>query len=217
MSLELKIHKGYKPQEVEDFFAGRGWVVEYINIEKEKVVNAEEGLAAQCIDGRMGKNTKIKRHGPKLPGGSYSIAALKTGGDAVGFNEAAALLKKFGYRAGTHDFCGFLHLWQTGELSAVRYRLILPEDISHREWITAKHKQWEGVHFGIPEEHKEHEEEALVFNPFVGLTSKARKDRFGYDHWLMQILGVPGRRAMHLVAETVEKLSHHKKIEILTK
>ncbi len=217
MTLELKTHPSYKPQAVEDFFAKRGWIVEYIRAENESVVEAEQGLAAQCIDGRMGKNKKIKKDGPKLPGASYSIAALKTGGDAVGFNEAAVLLKNLGYRAGTHEHCGFLDLWMNGGLLAARHRLELPEGMDHKRWVTLKHKQWQGVHFGIPAEHKAHEEEALVFNPFIGLTSKARKDRFGYDHWLMQVLGVSGSRAMHLVAETVEKVSHSRRIEILIK
>ncbi|MBI2337668.1 hypothetical protein HYU95_00635 [Candidatus Daviesbacteria bacterium] len=217
MSLELKTHPRYNPEEVAEFFTGRGWEVEYVRASNEELVEAEKGLAVQCIDGRMGKNQKIKGHGPKLPGGVYSIAALKTGGDIIGFNAAAALLRKLGYRAGTHVDCAFLRLWMKGDLLTVRHRLALPGGLDPKKWVPMKHKQWEGEHFGIAEEHREHEEEALVFNPFVEVTSQARRDRFGYDHGLMQVLGVPARRAMHLVAETVEKASHRRKIEILTK
>lgn len=217
MAIEFKTHSNYKPAEVEELFSGRGWKVEYVRVSNEDLVEAEEGLAVQCIDGRMGKNKKIRRHGPKIPGGVYSVAALQTGGNVIGFNEAASLLRKWGYRAGTHVDCGFLYLWANGELSAVRHRLELPIGLDLQTWVTMKHKQWEGVHFGISEEDHEHEEEALILNPYIGHTTKARKDRFGYDHGLMQLLGIPGRRAMHLVAETVERLSHHRKIEILTK
>jgi len=217
MAIELKTHHRYSQAEVESFFGSRGWGVEFVRVSNVDVAEAEEGLAVQCIDGRLGKNKKIKRHGPKLPGGSYSIAALKTGGNVVGFNEAASLLRKLGYRAGTHKYCGFFELWMSGELQAVKHRLELPGGLDHQTWVTMKHKHWEGEHFGIPEEHKEHEEEALIFNPFLGLTSQARKERFGYDHGLIQLLGIPGRSGMRLVAETVEKLSPHRKVEILTK
>lgn len=217
MAIELKTHPSYRPSEVEAFFVGRGWGVEYVRASNENLVVAEEGAAVECIDGRLGKREHIKKHGPKLPGGSYAITALRTGGNTVGFNEAAVLLKRLGYRAGTHECCGFLELWLNGELQAAKHRLELPGGLDHKTWVTMKHRQWKGKHFDILEEHKKHEEEALTFNPFVGVTSQARKDRFGYDHGLMQVLGVPERRAMYLVAETVEKLCHHRKIEILTK
>lgn len=213
----LKTHPYYRPAEVEAFFGERGWGVEFVKVSNVDLVEAEEGLAVECIDGRFGKLQQKKKHGPKLPGGSYSVAALKTGGNIVGFNEAASLLKKLGYRAGTHELCGFFELWMQGGLTAVQHKLELPRGVDHKNWVIRKHKQWEGVHFGISEKHEKHEEEALIFNPFLGFTPQARKDRFGYDHGLMQLLGIHGRRGMHLVAETVEKLSPHRKVEILTK
>ncbi|MCL4366411.1 cadmium-containing carbonic anhydrase [Patescibacteria group bacterium] len=212
MTLEFKTHPSYSPGKVADFFEGRNWKVEYVRVSNEDLVEVAEGLATECIDGRFGKHKKRQQHGPKLPGGVYSIAALKTGGNAVGFNEAAVMLRRLGYRPGTHDHCGFFAKWRDGELVAVRHKLELEEKL-----VVMKHRQWEGVHFGIPDEHREHEEDALTFNPYIGLTSKARKDRFGYDHGFMQSLGIPGRRAMHLAAETVEKLSHSRRVEILVR
>ncbi len=214
MATELKTHPQYNSTEVERFFVGRGWKVEFVRVGNEDLVPAEEGAAVECIDGRFGKRKEIKKHGPKLPGASLAIAASKTGGNTIGFNAAASEIARLGYRAGTHVHCGFLHLWQNGELVAVKHKLELPNIPDQANWMVLKQKQWGGKHFHISDEH---EEEALTFNPFLGLTNKARKDRFGYDHWLMQILGIHRRSAMHLVAETVERISSHRKVEILTK
>lgn len=87
-----------------------------------------------------------------------------------------------------------------------------PDKVS--PWIKSKNKLWGGKHFHLPGDHAE---EGMIFNPFIGYTSAARVDRFGYDHWLMQLLGIRGKRAASLVAETVEQLSPHKKIEILVR
>lgn len=214
MAVELKTHSSYRHSEVESFFGNRGWQIENVKVSNVGLVVADEGAALECIDGRFGQREIIKKHGPKIPGGSNAIAALKTGGDPAGFNAAALEVRRLGFRAGTHKHCGFFELWENGGLKAIKHRLELPKIIDRATWISLKARHWGGKHFHLP---GEHEEEALTFNPFVGTTSVARKDRFSYDHWVMPSLGIHRRTAMLVVAETVEPLSPHRRIEILIK
>lgn len=215
MALDLETHPGYHPGKVITFFERRGWEVEPVNVSNVDLVVAEQGAATECIDGRFGRRERIKMHGPKIPGGINAVAALKTGGDRVGFNAAAAEVVKLGFRAGTHRHCGFFDLWESGQLPVVKHVLELPgKHMDRAKWIDLKAKHWGGNHFYLPGEHVE---EGLVLNPFIGYTTIARPDRFGYDDWFMHLLGIHGRRSMLLVAQTVENLSPHRKIEILSK
>lgn len=215
MSIELKTHPSYRPEKVAVFFEERGWKTQFVEACSVDLVVAEPGAATECIDGRFGEREKIKKHGPKIPGGINAVAALKTGGNSVGFNSAAAEVIGLGFRAGTHKHCGFFDLWESGDLSAVRYALELPERyVDRARWVTLKARHWGGKHFHLP---GQHEEKGLIFNPFLGSTVMARSDKFSYDHWFMQLLNVPSRRTMLLVAETVEKLSTYRNIEILSR
>lgn len=118
MSTELKTHPGYHLKKVTAFFEKRGWEVELVRVGNVDLVTAEPGAATECIDGRFGERERIKKHGPKIPGGVNAVAALKTGGDPIGFNAAAAEIAKLGYAASTHKHCGFFTLWESGRLSA---------------------------------------------------------------------------------------------------
>lgn len=219
MSLEFKTYPGYNPDQVAGFFEGRGWNVEFVGASHAGLVTAESGAALECIDGRFGKRENIKKHGPKIPGGIHAVAALKTGGDMIGFNSAASEIANLGFRAGTHEHCGLFKLWSENKLTAVKHSLALPEictrnfggDLSR--WFDLNSRFWGGKNFRVPDPH---EEEAVTFNPHSNLTTLARKDRFSYDHWFMQLLGISGSKAMYLLAETVEQICNHRKIEILT-
>ncbi len=234
MALELKTHPSYKPEEVSQFFLDRGWevteieviysdsakyVAPYVYNEAGILVPTDQGASLECIDGRFANRSRQVLNGPKIPGGTNSIAAVKTGGDAVGFNAAAKEAERFGFRAGTHKHCGFFDLWRAGKLEAARFSMEFPEYALERNggdaghWIKLKNRFWQGFHFSLP---GEHEEMALRFNPYIGTTLLPRRDKFSYDHWLMQSLGVHRRRAMRLVAETVEQLAQgSKRLEIV--
>lgn len=217
--LELKTYSSYNRNEAIDIFDAAGFEIRLVRAEYAGLVVAEMGAALECIDGRNGNRDRIKKHGPKIPGGLNAIAAVRTGGDTIGFNDAAKEVARLGYRAGTHIDCGFFGLWRDGRLESTNHVLVLPENNIERlgnklsRWINLKNRLWGGNHFFLP---GEHEEEALVFNPFIHTTIIARSDRFGYDHWFMQSLGIHSRRAIHLVAETVDKLApQHKIVEFL--
>lgn len=148
--------------------------MEFIRAGNADLVIAEPGAALECIDGRFGRREKIKKHGPKIPGGIHAVAALKTGGDMVGFNSAASEISKLGFRAGTHEHCGLFELWREGKLTAVNHALRLPEICTNNfgndasQWFGSKSRFWGGKHFHLP---GLHEEEAVIFNPQINLTS----------------------------------------------
>lgn len=215
-------HPAFKYGKTVDFFESRGWQVECVNKNNHDLVTPKKGAALECIDGRHANRRAVEVvefEGPKLPGGIDAVAALKTGGCIIGFNEAARAVAQLGYRPGTHKRCAFFELWEKGKLLAVNYKLALPElsfpgCVDHLgHWIELRQRFWGGKHFHLP---GKHEEEKLIFNPLVEVTPVSRKDYFSYDHWVMEALGVSEEQAMHLVAETIEQLNPKaKRVEIL--
>lgn len=227
MQHELLTHPKYDPGRTRDFFEQRGWIVELVPASNIYLVKVDLGAACECGDGRFGDLSLIrKKFGPKIFGGVNGVAAVLTGGDIVGFNAAAILLESISTRAGTHgaqhqgEGCGLFGLWKKGELGSATHKLALLEQLhlmgaQPTAWIKSKvERHWGGKHFTLPGEHKERK---LRFNPFIGFTPYPSTDRFSYDHWVLPCLGASNTRSKLFAAETVEKLSSVRTVEIITK
>lgn len=224
MLIDLDTPKNYDYGRTADLFESRGWKVECVRVSNVDLIIPHRRAAIECVDGRHANRRDVEIveiEGPKLPGGLNGVCALKTGGCSVGFNHAAQEVSNLGFGVGTHNDCGFFRLWRENKLEFAKYPLILPAHCavegaaySLGHWIKLKARHWKGKHFHVP---GEHEEEGLVFNPFIGVTPISRSDRFSYDHWLMKLLGINGNDSTLLLAETIEQLSPHRRVEILVK
>ncbi len=223
-TIELAPYQNFNIKELEDFFVPRGWKVDLVKASNYDLVQADQGAALECIDGRYANLERRKKNGPKIPGALNAIAALKTGGDMPGFYLAARLAQTHGFNPGTHGAvhegpgCGYHSLWENEALTSSMHRYTLPmgqsQGRSCAEYLKRMIKVWGGKHFRLP---VVHEEEALVLNPHMGTTVIAMRDRFIYDKWLMRKMGIGPMRSALIVAETIENLAPHlpKRVEII--
>ncbi len=154
------------------------------------------------------------------------MAAQKTGGSLKGFSHAATSVPDvLGATPGTHGAvkkgpgCLYYDFWKNGELEAVEYKHDLPLNdlavikMSPSEWIRDVMKRLGGKHQRLP---KEHEEQAIVWNPFVGVTEGTIwGKRLKVDDWAYTLFGIPQRSRLTMCAEMVEKvMPQSAKIEI---
>ena len=221
-SLELP-HK-YNEPALAKFFEKRAWTVSFAKNSNISIVNADPNAAIECGDGRFGEPTlERKLHGPKVFGGINGIALLLTGGDLIGFNAAANIIRGLGYSAGTHgaehpgEGCGLYGLWKQGKLTSSQYPLMLIDELHSlsqhpTEWIKKTVQRWGGKHFTLP---GNHEEKKLVINPYNHLTPVAHTSQFSFDLWVLQNLGISQQRAALFAAETVEQLTDVRHVEII--
>lgn len=222
MLLEYQQHPKFDAGKTANLFESRGWFVHRVAYSNLDLVLPDPGASLECGDGRFGLILR-KKHGIKLFGGINAIASLITGGDLQGFARAAVLAGYLDSTAGTHGAerkgkgCGLFHLWEEGKLVSAKYPLELLEQLSRinfnpTDWVKIWTKSWGGKHFTLP---GDHQEEALVFNPFIGFTPLARTDRFSFDQWALSQLGVGQLRSSLFAAETVEKLSPVRTLELI--
>ncbi|MFA5933295.1 MAG: cadmium-containing carbonic anhydrase [Microgenomates group bacterium] len=227
MAIELIKSPGFDPFIIGDVLAERGWKTEQVKVSNVDLVPTDEGAAAECGDGRFGILPNRKKYGPAIFGGVNAICALKTGGDWNGFMHAAEDLRRLGFTPGTHgavhhgEGCGQFGLWKNGLLESAIHSCSLPFELMERigsigaDGIKAFMEILGGKHFRLP---GEHEEEALRWNPFIGLTERAFDgSRFRNDDWLLEMIGgILLDKRINYNAEVVEKLKPDcKKVEIL--
>lgn len=219
MAIELELPTNFDPGLKKALLEERDWEVELVKASNFDIIRADKGAAVECIDGRLAKIRKRKKHGPKIPGQSYCVQANVTGGDLIGFREAGRELVRLGFAPGTHITCGYRYLWESGQLETVTHDFEIPIKTIERilpfdQWVRRTMENQGGKYFD--DELGEHEEEALTMNPFINTTLKARLDRFTYDYWVLRQLGVSPILAMKVGAETVEELApDRKKAEII--
>lgn len=212
MPIDFELHPGFDAGRYMEAFQSRGWNAQTVKVGNFDMVVVDEDSAVECGDGRFGKRVRIKKYGPKLMGGSNFIAAAKSGGSPEGFEEAAQVVKKAGYRPGFHRGCAFYEEWAQGRLRSVRHQLIPPR-YDPGLWVRSHAYLHNGKHFKDIE--GLHEEEDLVFNPCIGITPRPNPKRFGHDQGLAVRLGVDPDLSLNIAAEVVEKVSSCRRVTIL--
>jgi len=228
MATELITCSDFDPFIIQDTFEARGWVAELVKASNADLVKTDEGAAAECGDDEFDKLVKRKKYGPRILGGIFEIAALKTGGGRYGLLCAAEDLRRIGIAPGTHDRgdddCGALKLWRNGDLLSAIHAFTLHHDLAREfghlasEFTHQLHEFMEqlgGKHFHLA--NKPHGAEALRWNPFTGTTERSSEgDRVRNDDWVPSVIGgISLAERIHFNAETVEKLHLPKKVEIL--
>lgn len=223
--LKLETYPQFDPLEIQELYDFRGWKTELVKVSNVELVSVDQGAAIECADGRSNKFHGKKFHGVRFFGQINGVAALKTGGNIMGFYSAAQYLIEQKIAPGTHgainkgEGCGMFGLWkdkkyQYSDLKDFCLPLEILEryNISPTRWIKAQMKMLGGKHFTLPDSHQE---QALRLNPFVGTTEKASSgDRFIVDDWFMPELSYVKKNNFN--AETVERLKPDaKKVEIL--
>lgn len=217
MAIELQTYPGFDAYKIEDYFAQKGWETELVKVSNVDLVPVDPDAAAECGDGRFDKLDSRKKFGPRIFGGFSAIAALKTGGDLIGYRLAALELRRIGLRPGTHgaehegEGCAWFGLWRDGKLKSVMHNCSLPFHlieqlgITATEWIKMLMDHWGGKHFTLP---GSHEEKGLRWNSFIGTTERSTTgDRLMNDDWVMyKIGGISLPKRLNFNAETVEKI-----------
>lgn len=215
----------FDPGQIEDYLYRRGWKqVEQIRSSNFLLAPVSKDASILCIDGRNALSDEVDPRAPKIPGGLNAIALTLTGGDTVGFNAAARLVKQSGFRPGTHgdeeegEGCGLFKLWKYGLLSSAVYPLSVPYEsfktigLTSTDWIKLKQAQWGGDHYTLPEHHQE---TRAVFNYTQGSTVLPEVDAFVFDKWYLRQLGVPYQRSLNLISETVLQLARDTVAQII--
>lgn len=214
---------GFNPNKIADYFTARGWPVTTIPLSEITLAKVSKGAALECGDGRFDQLDKRGANGVRVFGGINAIMAIHTGGDEVGLQRAAYLIKKFGVNPGTHSAeeggCGYADLWIAGKLKSAVYPYGLGEDIEIGglrigQWLINKMEALGGKHFRL---NGNHMEEGVRLNPYRGYTEIANDGlRFRIDDWFMADLGIPDGVRFFKIAEAVEMLKPEAaKLEII--
>ncbi len=220
---EQETYIGFDPNKIADYFTARGWPVTTIPLTEVTLVKISKGAALECGDGRFDQLVERGAHGVRVFGGINTIMAIHTGGDEVGFQRAADLIKKFGVTPGTHsadhEGCGYADLWIAGKLKSAIYPYEFGGDAERGglrigQWLKNKMEDLGGRHFRL---NGNHMEEGVRLNPFRGYTERANDGlRFRVDDWFMADLGIPDRARFFKIAEAVEMLKPEAaKLEII--
>jgi hypothetical protein len=118
----LETYIGFNPKKIETFFAEReNWPVLYLPVQQLELVPVNQGAALECGDGRFDKLENREMRGPRVLGGVNVVMAMRTGGGTVGFHRAVQQLALHGATSGTHNDCGYEHLWEASRLASARY------------------------------------------------------------------------------------------------
>lgn len=209
--MRKEVYTGFSPEGTAEYFARRGWNVEFIPESGVSLVRVTKGAALECGDGRFDQLDERIGYGIRVFGGINAVMALYTGGNEVGLRRATKLIRRFGARPGTHSAqsggCGFADLWISGQLESALYPYeFRPPRGGEKlgDWLETLMRIYEGQHFRL---NGNHMEKGVRLNPFVRFTEMAVDgSRFRVDDWFMAELGIPDFVRFSKIAETVEKL-----------
>lgn len=225
--MKHEIYTGFNPENIANYYLGRGWEVKTITVGEVKLAKVTKGAPLECGDGRFDQledrnivtadqwegGLDLHVRGVRILGGVNAIMAILTGGDEVGLQRATELLHRVGVAPGTHSAemgsCGYADLWIQGKLESARYAYQLHETMNRGglrlgQRLGEVMRDLGGRHYRLNGNHKE---EGVRLNPFRGSTEIAFDgSRFRVDDWFMADLGIPDAIRWFKIAEVVEKL-----------
>lgn len=205
MPIDFEFHPGFDAGKYADQLQRRGWQTELMRVGNMDMHQVRRGDPVLCGDGR------VQERGAKLIGGINFVAAAKTGGNDVGFREAARMINDEELVPGSHSDCGFHREWLFRRLVAALHPRAYPEGDLGR-WVQGFMEMHRGVHIktrGV------HQEKRWVVNPASGISPVPNLEQFIHDQGLAVRLGIDPARSLTLAAETIERLSSVRQAVIL--
>src|SRR3989344_175882 len=209
---ELTMPEDFDPLLARDILQARkhNWQVEIVKASNTEQGQVHPGAALECGDVRFDWLEGRTCWGYRILGQVNAVAALKTGGNIVGFNQANAEVRRCGCTPGTHGpSCAFFELWTTGRLKEVPFRYDVPMQ-RMRDRLTGtgnpikrKMQLAGGVHFVLEDRgsHARH----LDLNALVGMTDcSGSGDAYRQNDAPLAQLQIPLRTRMAYAAEVVE-------------
>lgn len=239
--MSLETPKQYNQEYSRNLIEAQGFQVTLVPHDEVPLIPYTSGVAMQCIDGRYGARTigvfapdsSIKdrvirqrpadKEGPKFPGGTTGLAAVCNAADIIGMNTIAAKLQELGLATGTHGKCGFVQLLSERRLDALKFiSQNLPDFDFYRQSQMSKGQLMRGLtrqHHGFHPtfEGLVHQEVALQFNPYDGVTTSSDLKYFKADLALpANHFGISPTRSILLTLEVVRQLAPHvRRVELL--